>query len=87
MVDINKLRESIDEVDKKLVELFEKRMDIVEKIIEYKKINSIPIEDKEREKQVLNKNLKYIENDDYRQYIIGFLENIMELSKDFQRKK
>ena len=37
MEDLDDYRKNIDEIDKKITELFEKRMDIVLKIGEYKK--------------------------------------------------
>ena len=35
MVDLKELRDEIDSIDRQIVELFEKRMDICQKVAEY----------------------------------------------------
>ena len=45
-----KAREIITEADREIARLFEKRMEAVRLVAEYKKVNGIPVEDKEREK-------------------------------------
>ena len=57
---MNKLEENrqlINEIDKKIVELFEQRMLISKEIALYKKENNLPIFDEQREKEVLKKNI------------------------------
>ena len=56
---MNKLEESrikIDEIDTKMRELFEARMEAVRGVAEYKKENAMPIFDEKREKAVIIKN-------------------------------
>lgn len=57
MAAIDDYRNKIDEIDKEITRLFEERMDIVIKVGEYKKQNNLPIFDKNRESQVIKKNL------------------------------
>ena len=54
-MDINELRNEINETDEKLVELFCKRMNISLEIAKYKKENNLPILDKNRERELLAK--------------------------------
>jgi chorismate mutase/prephenate dehydratase len=54
-VDLIKLRETIDEIDSKLIELFRRRMDTSVEIARYKQANGIPIYDPVREREVLDK--------------------------------
>jgi monofunctional chorismate mutase len=65
-------RKKIDKIDGEILKLLIKRFDIVQKIMEYKKLKGIQIVDKKRENQILSKlkpalrkykpNAKYIEN-------------------------
>lgn len=80
-------RKSIDEIDKKLTELFEERMKIVLKVGEYKKKNNLPIFDANRENQVIQKNLGYLKNKDYSKETKTFFTRIMEISRDLEHRK
>lgn len=51
--ELQKLRRSIDQIDKKIVMLIAKRFLIVKKIGKVKKENGMKIRDKEREKEVI----------------------------------
>lgn len=54
MNDLIKIRKEIDEVDNKLLELFEYRMELSLKVANYKKKNGLPIYDPIREEEKLN---------------------------------
>ena len=43
MLDIDKLRNEIDDIDKQIIELFEKRMDVVLNVAKYKMERNLPI--------------------------------------------
>lgn len=79
-------RNRISEIDKKIAELFEDRMNASKVVAEYKKVNGIPVEDKEREKLLLEKNSNYIVDDEIRSYYVNYQKYMMKLSKDFQHK-
>ena len=51
--DINQLREHIDEVDNKIVELFKQRMNIALEVGKYKAENNIPLVNGKREREIL----------------------------------
>ena len=87
MEDLDDYRKSIDELDKKITELFEKRMDVVIKVGEYKKKNNLPIFDESREKQVIEKNVGYLKNKDYEEGTRKFFTGVMEIAKEFEQKK
>ena len=65
MKDLNQCRKEIDEIDKELVVLFEKRMDIAINVAEYKKENNLPILNYKREKEVIDKNIENLKNKEY----------------------
>ena len=50
-LDLQKIREEIDIIDRELARLFEKRMDIVLKVAEYKRQNNLPVKDMAREEK------------------------------------
>ncbi len=87
MTELDDYRKSIDEIDKKITELFEKRMDVVLKVGEYKKKNNLAVFDESREKEVIEKNLGYLKNKTYEEGVREFFANIMEIAKRFERKK
>ena len=60
---LDEARIEIDDVDKQMAKLFERRMKAVEDVIKYKIENNKPIFDASREKDVIAKNVARIEND------------------------
>lgn len=84
MTDLDRARQSINEVDREMVRLFEQRMDAVRLVAEYKKAYGIPVEDSAREEQILKRNTALVGNEDYRSYYADFLRSTMELSKNYQ---
>lgn len=86
MDDLRKYRNDINEIDKKMAELFEKRMEVARKVAEHKKENALAIEDKVREKQILANNVNYISNQEIKEYYINFMQDIMDISKSYQAR-
>lgn len=86
MSDLNEARQIINDVDKKMAELFEKRMDAATLVAEYKCEHAMPIDDFAREEQIIARNCALIENEDYRSYYVNFLRNNITLSKQLQHK-
>lgn len=84
---MNRLEEArvvINEVDKEIAALFEKRMRAVEDVIIYKIENNMPIFDSGREKQVIEKNSAYIKEEKYVEYYKKFIQMMMDISKEYQ---
>ena len=86
MTDINKLRNQIDEIDSQLTELFQKRMETVEKVAEYKKLNGISTNDPSREQKIIEKHLPEVE-EKWQPYYRDFQEELFVLSKKYQDTK
>lgn len=55
MDELEKLRLEIDAIDTEIIKLYEKRMDVVKSVLNYKVKNSIPVLDKNREGSMLEK--------------------------------
>jgi chorismate mutase/prephenate dehydratase len=54
-MDLQKLREQIDEIDSELIELFLQRMDISAQIAQYKQKHGIAVYDPAREREILSR--------------------------------
>lgn len=81
---MEKYRMQLDEIDKKMLELFTQRLDVVKEIAKYKKTNNINVLDKNREKEIITKGLNRLSNQDYKQYYKQFIELQLEISKHLQ---
>ena len=84
MEDLKELRNQIDNIDKEIVELFEKRMEIVSNVAKYKSKNHIPVLNSSREEEVINKNIDHLKNKELEGYLREFYIKLMNLSKDYQ---
>ncbi len=80
-------RKEIDDIDSEITKLFEKRMNVVLKVAEYKKANNLPIFHKGREDVVIKKNIDRLENKDYAKEIEKFFNGMMEVSRELQGRK
>ena len=85
MKDIKELREKINEIDRQLASLYENRMNAAKDIAEYKLTNNLAILDKKREKEVLDRNLSYISDENLLPLYAKFVRNMMDQSKSYQR--
>ena len=84
--DLQKAREKISEIDSKMAALFEERMQQAALIADYKRDNGIPIYDGSREREVIENNVDLILDEDLKSYYVEFLQNVMDVSKQYQRK-
>ena len=84
--ELSDLRVEIQKTDKEMAALFEKRMRLAEGIIQNKKEKGLPILDPEREKQLLQANLNYIQDPVLKEYYVLFQRNLMDLSKSYQSR-
>ena len=84
MGNLEDYRKEIDSIDRELVSLFEKRMNVALKVGEYKKERNLPIFHSKREEEVIEKNISLLKNKEYSDITRGFFENIMELSRSLQ---
>jgi monofunctional chorismate mutase len=79
------LRKEIEAIDKEMLELFIKRMDISYQIGSYKKEHHLPIFDEKREKALLEKQRELLDNEVLWPLYKEFLKEVMKLSKEFQK--
>lgn len=84
MADINDTRKKINDIDKEMAKLFAMRMEAAAEVAEYKKQYALPIYDNSREIEVINKNLQYITDNNIKDYYVNFIQNTMNISKNYQ---
>ena len=84
MDELTRLREEIDSIDKELVSIFERRMEVSARIGEVKRIMGSCILDAEREKEVLESRKGYLKNAALLPYWEKEVKTLIELSKDYQ---
>ncbi len=86
MKSLEKCRQEIDQIDRKMVELFEQRMNLVKEVTQYKMENHLEIYQSQREEEVILKNSSYLLNHEWNSYYLLFIQSIMEISKEYQRE-
>lgn len=85
MKTMDQLRDEVDAIDTKILDLLSKRMELVEKIAVQKKNSNLSIVDKKREEQVKqNWILKGRSLDLQNKQVQNILEEILEMSKEKQ---
>lgn len=84
MIDLQKCREEIDQIDRKIVELFEKRMQVSKKVAEYKISTGKHVLDKERELQKLNAVESLVDGEFNRHGVREIFTQIMSMSRKLQ---
>lgn len=84
MRDLAELRIEIDEIDKQMVELFERRMDVSREVAEYKVATGKRILDKERENQKLEAVKKMTHNAFNSHGVEELFKQLMAMSRKLQ---
>ena len=77
-------REQINKIDDEMSKLFELRMDAAKQIAAYKKEHGLPIKDKRREDEIIERLSAKIEDETVRQYYVRFLRSTIDISCDYQ---
>lgn len=83
---LDRARKEINKIDAEMAELFEKRMQAVGAIAEYKAERGLPILDEKREAEVIRLNSTMVEDEGLREYYVSFLRNNMAVSRAYQSR-
>ena len=81
---LDEARSIINDVDKKMAELFCERMKAAEMVAEYKKQHGLKIYDAEREEALIRRNSEFVENTELREFYVNFQKNTMAVSRSYQ---
>ena len=84
MRELSQLRQELDGIDKEIVDLYQKRMEICKGVAEYKIANGKMVLDKERENQKINTLRLMAENEFNAKGIQELFEQIMSMSRKLQ---
>jgi len=83
---LKEYREDIDKIDRGLVELLNKRAEIVSNVKKLKSMRNMPLYDAKREEDLINNIIKYnkgpLYNDNIIQIFESILRNVQILEKD-----
>lgn len=85
-MELNDIRNQIDQIDDQLVELFVQRMNLSAQVADYKKQNNLPIYVPSREREIMQEVAKKAgpDMDNYARVLYSML---FELSRSYQRKR
>ena len=84
MKDLTALRGEIDQIDRQIVALFQRRMEVTGQVGAYKAEHHLPVLDQERERQVLLDKAGLVE-ESLRPAVTSLFQTIMSLSRRQQR--
>ncbi len=84
MLDLNKIRDNIDETDQAIVELFEKRMKLCQEVAEFKIETGKQVLDTTREKQKIEKVTELAHGDFNKRSVEELFRQIMAMSRKMQ---
>ncbi len=85
-LDLNKLREEINAVDRDMVELFKRRMAIAASVAEYKKEHGLPVLDAARERALLAR-VSDMAGDEFDGYARTLYHTVLDVSRAYQYTK
>ena len=85
-MDLDIIRQEIDQIDDQIVKLLEERMHLVEGVVAYKKTSGKPILDTKREEIIFEKVRNRVEDKRYQETIVATFSDILKRSRDYQDK-
>ena len=78
------IRQEIDQIDDQIVKLLEERMHLVEGVVAYKKASGKPILDSKREEIIFEKVKNRVEDKRYQETMVATFSDILKRSRDYQ---
>ena len=85
-MDLDSIRQEIDQIDDQIVKLLEERMHLVEGVVAYKKASCKPILDSKREEIIFEKVKNRVEDKRYQETIVATFSDILKRSRDYQEQ-
>lgn len=81
-MDLNALRERIDQVNDRLLDLFLERAELVRQVADYKRARGLPIHDPERERQVIER--MQARAPGLESHVAAFFTGMMDIAKQIE---
>ena len=85
-MNLDMIRQEIDQIDDQIVKLLEERMHLVEGVVAYKKASGKPILDTKREEVIFEKVKNRVEDKRYQETIVATFSDILKRSRDYQEQ-
>ena len=85
-MDLDIIRQEIDQIDDQIVKLLEERMHLVEGVVAYKKASGKAILDTKREEAIFEKVRNRVEDKQYQETIVETFSDILKRSRDYQEE-
>lgn len=86
MKSLTESRAALDAVDREIVRLFEKRMEIARDVAAYKIANGLPVLDRSREAQVLDSRAAMLQDPHWEDSVRALFESVMAISRAEQER-
>lgn len=86
MDNLQKYRETINDIDKEMASLFEKRMECAKLIAEYKKEKGLPVKDEKREAVLILRNKGLLSDRSLEDYYEKFFKSVLDVSCEYQER-
>ena len=84
-MELSELRQQIDGIDRQLVDLFIKRMNVAAEVAEYKRENGMNVLDASRERALLAK-VSELSGENFEEYTRTLYATVLDLSRSYQHK-
>ena len=81
--ELKKIRIEIDRTNRSLISLFERRMELVRSVAEYKRERGLPVYDAAREKEVIEQCSGWVRDPEYRGGCLWLMDKVMEASRRY----
>ena len=85
-MDLDIIRQEIDQIDDQIVKLLEERMHLVEGVVAYKKASGKQILDMKREELIFERVRNKVEDKRYQEPIVAIFSDILKRSRAYQDK-
>lgn len=85
-MNLDDIRNDIDLVDSQLIELLEKRMDLVSQVATYKKLTGVRVLDNTREIAILEKVANHVKKPIFKTAIVNTFRDILKNSRTYQEQ-
>ena len=83
-MELKNYRNKLDVIDSQLISLFRERMEIVQKVAEYKKEHDLPILASGREKEILDR-VRALSGEELAPYAQTLFETLLYVSREYQK--
>jgi chorismate mutase/prephenate dehydratase len=85
-LNLQEIRENLDDIDSRIIELFSRRMRLVKDVAAYKKAHGLPILDAGREERILDR-VSEKAGDELAPYARRVYETMFAVSREYQAER